>query len=408
MKVLHASWVICFDHNNKIIQDGAVVFDNTIIDVGKVPDIKEKYPDIEIEKCGENSVLMPGLINSHVHLEFSANSTTLKYGSFMDWLRSVMTHREKLTEQASTSLILSKLTQMLNTGTTTIGAISSHDFEMEACLESPINTVYFAEVIGPEKDLRNTVFADFKKRVKSIKRNQSSSFIPAIAIHSPYSTHPLLVRNVLALSKEDDLAVSAHFLESKEECMWLHKNEGVFLEFFTHFLGQDKAATTPMAFLNQFEHIKHLSFTHCVEASVDELKKISKLGAVINHCVTSNRLLNNTKLDLPNLQNNDYSIGTDGLSSNNSLSMFDELRNALMMHTCVNINDLAKELLIAATRVGAKALGLEKGVLSKGKDADMIVCNLPGSIENEADLFTHIILHTKFATQIIINGIKHG
>lgn len=408
MKILQASWVICFDDENIIIKDGAVVYENEIIDIGKTSHIKEKYPDIEVKECGENSVLMPGLINSHVHLEFSANSTTLKYGAFMAWLNSVMTHRQKLTKQASTGLILSKLKHMLNTGTTTIGAISSHDFEMEACLESPINTVYFAEVIGPEKDVANTVFADFQKRINSIKQNQSNSFIPAIAIHSPYSTHPLLVRNVLTFAKENELTVSAHFLESKEECMWLKTNEGVFLEFFTQFLGQDKAATTPMEFLTQFEHMKHLSFTHCVEASGKELEKINELGAIINHCVTSNRLLNNTKLDLPNLHNNDYSIGTDGLSSNYSLSMFDELRNALMIHSYENINTLAEELLIAATRIGAKALGLEKGVLSKGKDADMIVCILPDSIENEADLFTHIILHTQFATKIIINGIQHS
>ena len=39
---------------------------------------------------------MPGLINSHVHLEFSGNTTTLKYGNFYSWLNSVIKHREDL------------------------------------------------------------------------------------------------------------------------------------------------------------------------------------------------------------------------------------------------------------------------------------------------------------------------
>lgn len=407
MKIIKASWLVCFDDSHATIENGAVVYDNTIIEVGQATCIEKKYPHLEINDCGENSVLMPGLINSHVHLEFSANSTTLKYGSFMAWLNSVMLHREELIEKASTRLISSKLTHMLQTGTTSIGAISSYGFEMEACFNSPINTVYFAEVLGSNPDTIESLFADVKKRINSLKLKQSSSFIPGIAIHSPYSTHPLLVQKTLHLARDKNIAVTAHFLESEEESLWLRKDEGVFLEFFTRFLGQDRAVTKPMEFLNQFEDIKHLSFTHCVEASAEELEKIAHLKAVVNHCVTSNRVLNNTRLDLTHLDNIDYSIGTDGLSSNNSLSMFDELRNALMMHYTVNINTLAKELLTAATRNGAKALGLEKGALSEGKDADMIVCHLPDSVENEEELYTHIILHTTVADQVIINGIQH-
>ena len=64
-----------------------------------------------------------------------------------------------------------------------------------------------------------------------------------------------------------------------------------FLDFFKNFLGQEKAVTTPMEFLNLFSNIKNLSFTHCVETSNDELEKIKNLGATVNHCVTSNRIL---------------------------------------------------------------------------------------------------------------------
>ncbi|PHR26902.1 MAG: chlorohydrolase [Desulfotalea sp.] len=406
MKILKASWLLCLDNNSTIIENGAIVYDNKIVDVGQVAHIKKKYPDITIEDCGENTVLMPGLINSHVHLEFSANRTTLKYGNFMAWLHSVMSHRDTLIKRANTTLISARLTEMLHSGTTTIGAISSKGLDMEACLKSPINTVYYTEVIGSDIGALDTSLTDFKARINRAKCNQSPSFIPAIAIHSPYSTHPSLVKLVLNIAREENLSVTAHFMESEEESLWLHNDEGAFLTFFNDFLGQDKAATKPLDFLHQFNNIKHLSFTHCVAASPKELGTIRELGATINHCVTSNRILNNTRLDLTKLIDIDYSIGTDGLSSNNSLSMFDELRNALMMHWSVNINTLAKELLIAATRNGARALGVEKGTLTQGKDADMIVCTLPDSIENAEELYTHIILHTKRATQVIINGVK--
>lgn len=405
MKILSAKWVLTCDENNSIIENGAVVFNEKIIDIDSLENIQKKYPDLEVEESKENSVLMPGLINSHVHLEFSANSTTLKYGNFMNWLNSVIKNRDALIEKATTKLISTKLDRMKKTGTTSIGAISSYSFDLEACIKSPINTVFFCEVIGTKMDMVDTLFADFKSRLEGAKQSASKNFIPAVAIHSPYSVHPFLVRESLRLAKEENFAVSSHFLESPEEFEWLHKDQGLFIDFFKNFLGQDKAVTKPMEFLNNFSNVNNLSFTHCVEASDADLEKIKFLGASINHCVTSNRVLNNTKLDISKLDDINLTIGTDGLSSNNSLSMFDELRNALMMHTDININSLATKLLKAATVNGAKALGLNKGVLQKDLDADIISFTLPDDIEENEDLAMHIILHTKFVDKTIIGGI---
>lgn len=405
MKILSAKWVLTCDENNSIIKNGAVVFNEKIIDIDSLENIQKKYPDLEVEESKENSVLMPGLINSHVHLEFSANSTTLKYGNFMNWLNSVIKNRDALIEKATTKLISTKLDRMKKTGTTSIGAISSYSFDLEACIKSPINTVFFCEVIGTKMDMVDTLFADFKSRLEGAKQSTSKNFIPAVAIHSPYSVHPFLVRESLRLAKEENFAVSSHFLESPEEFEWLHKDQGLFIDFFKNFLGQDKAVTKPMEFLNNFSNVNNLSFTHCVEASDADLEKIKFLGASINHCVTSNRVLNNTKLDISKLDDINLTIGTDGLSSNNSLSMFDELRNALMMHTDININSLATKLLKAATVNGAKALGLNKGVLQKDLDADIISFTLPDDIEENEDLAMHIILHTKFVDKTIIGGI---
>ena len=57
---------------------------------------------------------MPGLINSHIHLEFSANSTTLKYGNFMNWLNSVIKSRDELINKATKQLIDAKLKKYLD------------------------------------------------------------------------------------------------------------------------------------------------------------------------------------------------------------------------------------------------------------------------------------------------------
>ena len=404
MKIISANWVVTCDENDGIIENGAVVYDDKIQDIDTLTNIEKKYPNIEITKLSKNSVLMPGLINSHVHLEFSANTTTLKYGNFYNWLNSVIKFRDDLITKATKKLIATKLDRMKKTGTTAIGAISSYSYDLEACVQSPINIVFFCEVIGSKGDMIDTLFADFKDRLNIAKKHKSKSFIPAIAIHSPYSVHPFLVRETLNLARQEELAVSSHFLESKEELEWLHKDEGSFLEFFKNFLNQEKAVSKPMEFLNLFSNVKNLSFTHCVEASKTDLEKIKSLGASINHCVTSNRFLNNTKLDLTKLNDIPFTIGTDGLSSNNSLSMFDELRNALMAHSNENILEFSRTLIKAATVNASGALGLNKGAIIKDLDADMIAFTLPDEIQEKEDLAMQIILHTKFVDKVIIGG----
>ena len=404
MELLHANWVLTCDNNFTIIENGVVVFDEKIIDVLSLEDFKIKYPNKEVEYLGDNSVLMPGLINTHVHLEFSGNKTTLSYGNFVKWLFSVIEHRETLIEKATEELIDDELSKMVKNGTTTIGAISSYGFDMNSCIKSPLNVVYFTEVLGSKQEMIDTLFLDFQEKLKMAMQNQNDKFTPAIAIHSPYSTHPFLIREVLKIARERDMVVSTHFQESVAENDWLNYSSGEFEYFFKDMLDQHESFTKPSEFLYQFKNIKHLSFTHCVQANKKELAQIKELGASIIHCPNSNRLLSNATLNLSYIEDIPLAMGTDGLSSNTTLNMFDELKSAFFIHTNFDTDVLARRLLLAATAGGAKALGLEKGVLVKGKDSDIISFILPDKINNPEDLATSIILHTTQVNKTYIKG----
>jgi cytosine/adenosine deaminase-related metal-dependent hydrolase len=405
MEFLSADWIITCDKEFTIHKDSTIVFDEKIIQIDTNEKIQEKYPDVHIQYQGVNSVIMPGFINAHVHLEFSANKTTLSYGNFVKWLFSVIEHREDLISNATKELIDKELKNMIRNGTTTIGAISSYGFDMDSCKQSDLNVVYFTEALGSKSDMIDTLFLDFKEKLNSAISLKDDKFIPAVAIHSPYSTHPFLVREILKIAKDKDLAISSHFMESKAENDWLNYSKGEFTTFFNNFLNQKTSLCKPYEFLNLFKNHTNLSFTHCVQANKDEIKQIKDLNATIIHCVNSNRLLNNTKLDLNNLDNINLAIGTDGLSSNNSLNMFDELRNALFMHCDIDIDLLAQKLLIAATAGGAIALGLKnKGSLDINNDADLITFNLQDKVINQETLAQNIILHIKRSRKTYIKG----
>jgi cytosine/adenosine deaminase-related metal-dependent hydrolase len=406
MILLSATWLVACDDDFTIIKNGSIVFDEKIIDIGETKDIIKKYPNLKEKHGGANSILMPGLINSHIHLEFCSNKTTLKYGNFMEWLNSVISNRDELVDKASTQLIDNELKQLIKNGTTTIGAISSFGFDFDSCIKTPLNVVYFTEAIGSRADMIDTLFIDFKSKLQNALSMKSDNFIPAIAIHSPYSVHPFFIRDILKIAKQKNLAVSAHFQESKAENQWLNYSMGEFKEFFENFLMQSTAVVKPKEFLELFKGIKKLSFTHCVEANKDEIDIIKNLDASIIHCPNSNRLLNNTSLDLTHLSNINLALATDGLSSNISLSLFDEMRNAFFIHTSFYPNIISKKLILAVTKNANTLLGLNKGSLQKGKDADIITFNLPDNCQDKDDLITYIILHTKNVYATYIKGTK--
>ena len=98
MKIISASWIISSNKDKQILQNHSVVYDKKIIEIAPTDEILKKFPNITVETLKPNSVITAGFINPHIHFEFSKNKSTLKYGSFMSWLSSVIANREELIE----------------------------------------------------------------------------------------------------------------------------------------------------------------------------------------------------------------------------------------------------------------------------------------------------------------------
>ena len=232
---------------------------------------------------------------------------------------------------------------------------------------------------------------------------QREGFFPGVAIHSPYSVHPVLVRKALEVAKKQNLPVTAHFMESVAEREWLDKSEGAFKEFFSSLLKQEHSVTSPDEFLGSFDGIKTL-FAHVVQASDAEYEHLKSQGHGIIHCPISNRLLGNGALDLQKIDTMgiEWMIATDGLSSNYRLDLWEEMKIALFIHSDFPLQELAKKLIAGVTTSPAKALGLPKGEIKDGLDADLLVMQLES--EPDEDLELHMILHRYEIVDIYIRG----
>ena len=392
--------------DNSFHENLAVAFSDKIEAIDSVENLQTIYPDAELEEGEENTVLYPGFINTHVHLEFSANRTTLQYGEFMPWLNSVIEHREDLVGQCNNEVMMKACQDMMHSGITTFGAISSFGTELEVCMETPQKVLFFNELIGSNAATADMLYGDFLERLDASKK-AGCGITPAIAIHSPYSVHPIVLKRAVEVAKNEKLPLSAHFLESQAEREWLEKNAGDFLAFFQKFFSSSMAVTTIGEFMESFDDVP-THFTHAVQATKEELTYLNKKGHSVAHCPRSNRLLGCGRLSIEELIALDmpFTVATDGLSSNNSLNIFDELRAGLMLHHLGSLERLANLLIKNITSTPAQIFNLNRGEIEVGREADFALIQLPDEIQTRESIALQTILHTHEVDALYIGGKK--
>ncbi len=380
----------------------AVAFDERIRDIGDPEELAERYPEAERIETGLRSVLYPGFLNVHVHLEFSANRSRLKYGDFMEWLGSVIRERDTLVNEADNEVMTEACREMLRSGITSFGAVSSFGTDLEVCRKVPQRVTFFNEIVGSNPATIDALYQDFLHRVDNARScDPSERITPAVAIHAPYSVHPFAVRRAVALAKEEGLPLSAHFLESPYEREWLEKADGGFKAFFEKFLKTNRPVTTIEEFLAHFDGYPTL-FAHAVQTTEEERGRLAQEGHFVAHCPRSNRLLGCGRYPIED-QRVPVAVTTDGYSSNWSLNLFDELRAALMLHHQGPLQRLAERLIRSVTLDAARSIRSDAGRIETDAPADFALLRLPQDCDEE-DLALHTILHTREAEAVWIAG----
>ena len=396
MKIIKAKFILVCDDKFNILKNHAVLFDENIRRIIPQNQIY-KFGDCEIFDCND-SILMPHFINTHTHLEYSANQASLEYGDFLSWVKSVIVSRDELTSPKNKTAMQNALKTMIKSGVGTVGEISSFGVDLDLFDKSGIRVVFFNEILGSNLAKFDEICANFTQRFNKSMAKKSDNFIPAISIHSPYSTNPKIAEFAINLAKEHNLIISTHFLESKAELKWLKDANGEFKDWLKNFILSPKPFYSPKSYIKQFSGLRTL-FTHCVWAE-KYFDLFDKNLHFITHCPRSNRLLSEKFLDISKI---DVNIGTDGLSSNYNLNFWDELRAGLFVNSEFDLQKLAKKLIISATKNAALALNLPSGEIKPGNLADFALYPLI-DCKNSDQFALSMILHTNYCQKLFIKG----
>lgn len=133
---------------------------------------------------------------------------------------------------------------------------------------------------------------------------------------------------------------------------------------------------------------------------------ISEGNHTIIHCPISNRLLGNGVLDLQSLEEKNicFVCGTDGLSSNYTLDLFEEMKISLFIHPQEDLLSLAHSLWQSVTANAAEALRLNCGKIIPTFDADFLIMRVNYPINEQ--LPVHLITQPRNIQSVYIQGEK--
>ncbi len=368
--LFRAPWVIPV--SSPVITDGAVaVQDKCILAVGSWGDLSKTFPDCKTINC--SGVLLPGLINAHIHLELSVYGVIAQKNlesTMCDWVRSLLQTRldagfsdneiQFAAEKCAEEQFASGVVALLDTGNNPLPEFSSKTPEIYSLLE----------LLGPNKKATQVSSATLD--------NLADGTCPTG--HAPYSTSPVLLTKIKKHTLERQTIFSLHVEENPDEAQLLLEGKGCFYDFLQEREALD--GTFPLkknkyrSVIDYLDKIKILDdktiCVHCVYLDAEDIQIIAKTKSHICLCPGSNKFLGFAVAPLKTFLEYDIvpALGTDSIASNPQMNMWHEM--TLLRKEFPDVPSAT--ILSMATIAGAKALGCEAGYgsLEPGKSSSFI------------------------------------
>ncbi|WYP26819.1 5'-deoxyadenosine deaminase [Alkalihalobacillus sp. FSL W8-0930] len=327
---------------------------------------------------GRGRTVIPGFVQTHIHLcqtAFRGKGDDLE---LMDWLQKRIWPLEAAHDEESIyySAMLG-IGELIQSGTTSIvdmETVHHTDSAFQAISQTGIRALAGKVMMdkGTEvpKALQENTQQSIQESVDLLEKWHNHdqgriqyAFTPRFVVSC---TEPLL-KEVQSLSDHYQVKVHTHASENRGEIEIVQAETGMRNVVYLDHLGLAN---------------ERLILAHCVWLDEQEKKILKDRGVKVTHCPGSNLKLASGFAEIPDLLSQDIavSLGADGAPCNNNLDMFNEMRLAALiqkpLHGPTSMD--ARTVFRMATLGGAKAIGLENeiGSLEVGKKADIAILNL--------------------------------
>lgn len=367
MRKITADWVCPVV--SEPIANGVVICD----DAGKILAIehRDKHDDSTLEYHA--GTLIPGLVNTHCHLELSHMKGKVNTGTgLIPFITGVVTQRGA-TQDIIQEAIKKAEQEMLDGGIVALGDISNATDTFAIKAHGRMRYYTFVELFDFLQDANAEKTAEGGIGVWNqldLARDSARSLVP----HAPYSVSPSLFQAINTFNPSGNITVSIHNQETPPENQLFLTKTGGFIDFYGKFgisLEQFEATGSPSIYY-AMEHMNPYNRTLFVHNTLTTREDIEAAHAWSQQvywatCPNANLYIENR---LPNYAafldtNARLTIGTDSLTSNWQLSVLEEMKTIARLQSYVPFHTLLRW----ATLNGAEALGFDDslGSLEPGK-----------------------------------------
>ena len=325
--------------------------------------------------AAEGCVVMPGLIQTHVHLAQTLFRGLADDVPLLRWLREFIWPLEAAhDEQSLRASAELGLAELLLGGTTSIldmGTVHGHDAVFEACAASGIRAISGKAMMdagaGVPRGLRETTRASLRESER-LARDWSGkaggrlgyAYCPRFIL----SCTEGLLREAAEAARELGAIVHTHAAEQADERAAVKAERGADdVELLARYGIEGPGAV----------------LAHGVQLRDDEIADIARRRTRVTHCPSSNLKLGSgiARVHAMRAAGVVVGLGADGAPCNNRLDAFSEMRlAALLSKVRAGTTTLpARDVLHMATLDGARVLGQQASVgsLEVGKRADLLV-----------------------------------
>ncbi len=407
-----ASWLI--NPDLPPVAGGAIlVRDGAVSATGTLSELKREYsaPVTEYPGCA----ILPGFVNAHTHLELThfpswrlRSNVDYNPRRFTDWIIQLIKIARGLAPEVYPPSLREGVRMCLESGTTAIGEIVSNPQLADIYRDSLLSGRFYFEVLGQDPVRFNDKLAAALSAVESSK---TGSMTTGLSPHSPYTIGEKFLPVIRDAALAQRLPLSIHISESDAETDFIFDSSGPLADDFYPFVGWEQYLGHPQRCSSTELLDRHGLLTsetlavHCVHVTLADARILKERGACIALCPRSNDKLDvgRAPVALFNKLGIPLALGTDSLASNDSLSLWDEMRYALDLFS----NELAPEdVLRMATSGGASALKISSscGSLEVGKRGDFQV--IAGCGDGEKGLLERLV-QNGIVQEVYAGGVRY-
>jgi cytosine/adenosine deaminase-related metal-dependent hydrolase len=374
---LAAEWVIPVE--GAPIERGAILIgpDGRLQAVG--PDSAVPRPHGVPAAELEDAVILPGLINTHTHLELTGFETQVPEPEFAAWIRRLRELKGTRSGAEYVEAARRGLAACYAAGVTTVADTGDSGATIQVLSEAAGSGVAYQEVFGPHPEEAEKSLEGLQARVSDLCRLAGGRVRIGVSPHAPYTVSGRLFSAVAAWARAERLPLAVHVAESLAEAQFLLAGSGPFAEAWLarKIPLPSSAGRTPVKWLAEHGVLgERCLCIHAVQIDPEDIRCLAESGAAVAHCPLSNQAHSHGVAPLAALLDAGLRVGlgTDSVVSVGSLDLLAEARAARILASLS-----ADESIRLCTLGGARAIGIdsETGSLRPGKWADCAVIRVP-------------------------------